>query len=62
ATIHVIKHACCHEPYPNMHFDLMFKRNPDYYVQTYVLPALLLGGLVPVSLLMPPESRERVTI
>ncbi|CAL1546815.1 unnamed protein product [Lymnaea stagnalis] len=61
-AIHVIKHACCHEPYPNMQFDLTFKRNPDYYVHMYILPALMLGALVPISLLMPPESKERVTI
>ncbi|XP_059165447.1 neuronal acetylcholine receptor subunit alpha-3-like [Physella acuta] len=62
ATIHVIKHPCCNEPYPHMQFDLTFKRNPDYYVHVFVLPALLLALLVPISLLMPPESKERVTI
>ncbi|BFZ10098.1 hypothetical protein BsWGS_13138 [Bradybaena similaris] len=61
-TINVIKHTCCPEPYPHMQLDLVLKRNPDYYVHLFVLPALLLGFLVPVTYLMPPESQERVTI
>ncbi|NP_001267752.1 neuronal acetylcholine receptor subunit alpha-9-like precursor [Aplysia californica] len=56
------KYACCPDPYPHMQVNFTFQRNPDYYVQLFVFPAVLLGGLVPVTLLMPPESRERVTI
>lgn len=61
-AIGIKKYQCCPEPYPQMKIVLAFKRNPSFYIHIFVVPAILLGLLAPTSLLLPPESNERITL
>ncbi|XP_071112930.1 neuronal acetylcholine receptor subunit alpha-10-like [Haliotis cracherodii] len=62
ATVKQTHYSCCPEPYPDMMVTLTLRRSPAYYAHIFVIPALLLGVLVPFQLLLPPESKERLTL
>ncbi|XP_060068345.1 neuronal acetylcholine receptor subunit alpha-5-like [Ylistrum balloti] len=50
------------EIYPLMEYSFILQRNSVYYTQVFILPAVLLAVLVPFTFLLPPESRERITL
>ncbi|KAK3701003.1 hypothetical protein RRG08_063256 [Elysia crispata] len=52
---------CCNETYPVMKFKFLFRRKAHHYYRVMVTPALLLGALVPLSFLLPPDCKERIT-
>ncbi|KAL8611572.1 hypothetical protein ACOMHN_067011 [Nucella lapillus] len=55
-------HACCKDPFPDVVVSLSLKRNPLFYMHVFIVPALLVGLLVPFHLLLPPDSCERMTL
>ncbi|GFS09476.1 neuronal acetylcholine receptor subunit alpha-9-like precursor, partial [Elysia marginata] len=55
------KYYCCNESYPVMKFNFLFRRKSQHFFPSMVIPALLLGALVPLSFLLPPDCKERVT-
>ncbi|XP_076466888.1 neuronal acetylcholine receptor subunit alpha-3-like [Babylonia areolata] len=61
-AIRSTKHDCCKEPFPDVVVTLTLKRNPLYYMHVFIVPALLLGLLVPCHMLLPPDSCERITL
>ena len=48
--------------FPLMKYQFQLKRNPVYYTHVFILPAVLLAVLVPFQFLLPPESKERITL
>ena len=62
AKIRYKKYPCCPEPFPDLVITLTLKRNPMYYVHVFIVPALLIGLLVPFHMLLPPDSCERMTL
>ncbi|KAL3883545.1 hypothetical protein ACJMK2_029828 [Sinanodonta woodiana] len=55
-------YSCCPEPYEHMQCTLVLKRNPTYYRHMFLLPAVLLALIVPFQFVLPPNSKERLTL
>ncbi|KAL4233336.1 Neurotransmitter-gated ion-channel transmembrane region [Mactra antiquata] len=62
ATIVTKRFSCCPEPYQHIRFHLKLKRNTVYYTHVFILPAVILAFIVPFQFLLPPDSKERLTI
>lgn len=50
------------DKYSIMEYKFHLQRNPVYYTHMFILPAVLLAVLVPFQFMLPPESRERITL
>ena len=50
------------EVYPYMQYSFTMKRNSSYYTYVFILPVTLLALIVPFSFLLPPDSKERITL
>jgi hypothetical protein len=48
--------------FPLIEYSFRLERNPTYYRHVFILPAVLLAILVPFQFLLPPDSRERMTL
>ncbi|XP_022292441.2 neuronal acetylcholine receptor subunit alpha-6-like isoform X1 [Crassostrea virginica] len=48
--------------FPRIQVSFRFQRNPTYYRHVFILPAVLLAILVPFQFLLPPDSKERMTL
>ncbi|XP_041352662.1 neuronal acetylcholine receptor subunit alpha-3-like [Gigantopelta aegis] len=55
-------YTCCKETYPEVVISLTLKRNPVFYAHMFIIPAVLLGILVPFQFLLSPASKERITM
>ncbi|XP_025097809.1 neuronal acetylcholine receptor subunit alpha-7-like [Pomacea canaliculata] len=55
-------YSCCLESFPDFIVTLTLRRNPLFYVHVFIIPALLIGLLVPFHMLLPPDSSERITL
>ncbi|XP_064607615.1 neuronal acetylcholine receptor subunit alpha-2-like isoform X2 [Liolophura sinensis] len=61
-TINNKKYSCCVETFPDFSIQMVFKRNPTFYTHMYLMPALLLAFIAPCVFILPPESKEKVTL
>ncbi len=58
----VIWYPCCpNEPYPELHFRVVFRRHPQFYIYHMILPCLFLSVLSLVVFYLPPDCGEKVT-
>lgn len=48
--------------YSVMEYMFHLQRNPVYYTHMFILPGVLLAALVPFQFMLPPESKERITL
>ncbi|XP_072014940.1 neuronal acetylcholine receptor subunit alpha-10-like [Amphiura filiformis] len=58
----VTKYICCPEPYPEIHYRLVFKRQAAFYIYYMVLPCLLLSILSLLVFYLPPDCGEKLTL
>ena len=59
---HVVTYLCCPEPYPELHYLLVFKRHPAFYIYYMVLPCLFLSVLSLLVFYLPPDCGEKLTL
>ncbi|KAK7108213.1 neuronal acetylcholine receptor subunit alpha-3-like [Littorina saxatilis] len=62
AKVRYQMYPCCKEPFPDLVVTLTLRRHPMYYVHVFIVPALLIGLLIPFHMLLPPDSCERMTL
>ncbi|XP_052241125.1 acetylcholine receptor subunit alpha-like isoform X1 [Dreissena polymorpha] len=62
SELSITTYACCPEKYQHALFKFRFKRNTVYYMQVFLLPGVILALLVPFQFLLPPDSKERLTL
>ena len=55
-------YECCPKFYPEISFNLHFKRRSLYYVVNIVLPSVMLSVLVLMVFKLPPESGEKMSV
>ncbi|XP_072051148.1 neuronal acetylcholine receptor subunit alpha-9-like [Amphiura filiformis] len=58
----VKKYLCCPEPYPEIHYLLVFKRHAAFYIFYMVLPCLFLSILSLLVFYLPPDCGEKLTL
>ncbi|XP_072021478.1 CHRNA7-FAM7A fusion protein-like [Amphiura filiformis] len=58
----VKKWLCCPEPYPEIHYRLIFKRHAAFYINYMVLPCLFLSALSLLVFYLPPDCGEKLTL
>ena len=58
----VTTYPCCPEPYPNIHYRLIFKRHPKFYIHYMVLPCVFLSTLSLLVFYLPPDCGEKLTL
>ncbi|XP_072041536.1 neuronal acetylcholine receptor subunit alpha-3-like [Amphiura filiformis] len=56
----IVKYLCCLEPYPEVHYILVFKRHADFYVYYMILPCFLLSILSLVVFYLPSDCGEKL--
>ncbi|XP_041453379.1 neuronal acetylcholine receptor subunit alpha-10-like [Lytechinus variegatus] len=54
--------TCCTNPYSEIHYLLIFKRQPAYYVITLIVPGSVLSMVSLLVFFMPPDSEEKVAL
>ncbi|XP_072023061.1 neuronal acetylcholine receptor subunit alpha-9-like [Amphiura filiformis] len=57
----VTKYLCCPEPFPEVHYVLVFKRHPAFYIYYMILPCFSLSLLSLVVFYLPPDCGEKLT-
>ncbi|KAL3876914.1 hypothetical protein ACJMK2_034695, partial [Sinanodonta woodiana] len=62
AVRNVYKYACCPEPYYDLTFTLVFRRNATFYTYILILPCVLLTSLTLVLFWIPPESPTKMAL
>lgn len=55
-------YSCCEEPYPEIHYHLIIRRRPLYYVFNMVFPCLLITLVAFLGFYLPPGSTEKISI
>ncbi|CAG2210644.1 neuronal acetylcholine receptor subunit beta-3-like isoform X1 [Mytilus edulis] len=50
------------DKYSIMEYKFHLQRNPVYYTHMFIMPAVLVAALVPFQFMLPPESKERITL
>ncbi|XP_072014246.1 neuronal acetylcholine receptor subunit alpha-10-like [Amphiura filiformis] len=58
----VVTYLCCPEPYPEIHYLLVFKRHAAFYIFYMVLPCLFLSILSLLVFYLPPDCGEKLTL
>ena len=58
----VVTYLCCPEPYPQLHYRLVFRRYPEFYIYYMVLPCLFLSVLSLLVFYLPPDCGEKLTL
>ena len=58
----VSKYVCCPEPYPEIHYRLVFRRYPQFYIYYMILPCLFLSVLSCLVFYLPPDCGEKLTL
>ncbi|XP_072024620.1 neuronal acetylcholine receptor subunit alpha-9-like [Amphiura filiformis] len=58
----VVHYLCCPEPYPEVHFTLVFKRSPAFYIYYMIVPCILLSILSLLVFYLPPDCGEKLTL
>ncbi len=56
------KYLCCDEPYSEIHFRLVIRRDAQFYVLHIILPCLFLSVLSLVVFYLPPDCGEKLTL
>ncbi|VUZ42516.1 unnamed protein product, partial [Hymenolepis diminuta] len=56
------KQTCCEEPFPNLIFFFVLRRNAEYYAYLLVLPCILLAVLNLVVFWLPPQNPARMML
>ncbi len=54
--------ACCDFPFYEVQFRLIFKRQPEFYVQHVIMPVILLCALSLMVFFLPTDSGEKVAL
>ncbi|XP_072015970.1 acetylcholine receptor subunit alpha-like [Amphiura filiformis] len=62
AARHVVKYDCCPEPYIDITYRLLLKREASAYTIRLVYPAALTGFLILATFLLPSASYEKITL
>ncbi|GAB1606926.1 neuronal acetylcholine receptor subunit alpha-5-like [Argonauta hians] len=62
AEVNIKMYTCCVEPYPSYRVTFVLRRMSAYFSHVLVFPALLIGALVPFLFLLPPDSKERISL
>ncbi|XP_052831251.1 neuronal acetylcholine receptor subunit alpha-7 [Octopus bimaculoides] len=60
--VNIKMYTCCVEPYPSYRVTFVLRRKSAYFSHVLVFPAMLIGVLVPFLFLLPPDSKERITL
>ena len=58
----VVKYLCCPEPYPEVHYRVIFKRHHEFYIYYMVLPCVFLSALSLLVFYLPPDCGEKLTL
>ena len=58
----IVTYLCCPEPYPELHYRLVFKRYPSFYIYYMILPCLFLSVLSLLVFYLPPDCGEKLTL
>ncbi|CAF0756631.1 unnamed protein product [Brachionus calyciflorus] len=56
------RYSCCEEAYPEIHYRLIIRRRPLYYVFNMVFPCLLITLVAFLGFYLPPGSTEKISI
>ncbi|XP_072030313.1 neuronal acetylcholine receptor subunit alpha-6-like [Amphiura filiformis] len=56
------KYLCCPEPYYELNYRLIFKRQYEFYVLYLILPCVFLSSLSLMVFYLPPECGEKLTL
>ncbi|XP_072030668.1 neuronal acetylcholine receptor subunit beta-4-like [Amphiura filiformis] len=56
------KYICCPEPYYELNYRLIFKRQYEFYVLYLILPCVFLSSLSLMVFYLPPECGEKLTL
>ena len=62
ARRNVKRYPCCIEPYPDLTFTILIKRQPAFYNYILILPCVLLSSLTLVLFWLPPESPAKMVL
>lgn len=63
ATKNVLLYECCPgEPFVDITFDLVIRRQPAFYNYILILPCILLSSLTLVLFWLPPESPAKMQL
>ncbi|NP_001267746.1 ligand-gated ion channel 4-like precursor [Aplysia californica] len=54
--------SCCEEPYPDIHFHILIKRRPLFYIFNMILPCILITLVALLGFYIPSDSGEKVTM
>ncbi|RUS74599.1 hypothetical protein EGW08_017641 [Elysia chlorotica] len=54
--------SCCDEPYLDLHFHLVIKRRPLFYIFNMILPCILITLVALLGFYIPSDSGEKVTM
>ncbi|XP_072023062.1 neuronal acetylcholine receptor subunit alpha-10-like [Amphiura filiformis] len=57
----IVKYLCCPEPYPEVHYVLVFKHHAAFYIYYMILPCFALSILSLVVFYLPPDCGEKLT-
>ena len=53
---------CCPEPYPEIHYTLLLRRRPIFYVVNIILPCIFISALSLLVFILPAECGEKVSL
>lgn len=62
SRVDVKTYSCCVEPYQTLTVTFKLRRKSSYFSHVLILPAILIAVLVPFMFLLPPDSKERITM
>ncbi|CAL1537662.1 unnamed protein product [Lymnaea stagnalis] len=54
--------SCCEEPYPEIHFYIVIRRRPLFYIFNMILPCILITLVALLGFYIPSDSGEKVTM
>ncbi|XP_072016672.1 neuronal acetylcholine receptor subunit alpha-10-like [Amphiura filiformis] len=58
----VTKYQCCPEPYYDLIYTIIFRRNSSFYITYLILPCVFLAALSLLVFYLPPDCGEKLTL
>ena len=59
---HVVHFSCCEEPYIIIHYHILIKRRPLFYLFNMVMPCILITLVALLGFYMPSDSGEKISM
>ena len=55
-----VYYACCNHPFYNVHYRIVFRREPSYFVNYMIIPVIILSCLSLSAFLLPPDMPSKL--